>query len=378
MKDALDTNHKITKLITFSPRREAIFRANRQENDMLTDSSASVANYTILMNTWDEATRVARDMETKARILGVQSQMKKFSFMFGVYLAEGQNVAGMVVRTLEKLRSSEAFDLFWQQSLTVQKPMVLENQICLVHAAQVRKELNELGLKTDEEIKPELLEMLKSTRQGISNLLPLLQPNPKATLGLDQKGNIYCLREGDATAETGNTLPSIDSCNPPKNMWEGVEESHAEPGHQAIPESAIKLNPIHSEVTLVRETPPLMEKRVEDGTREESPEPTRISTATPTTTITPREVTPPQNPSGIIGGLLTRFLANQSKPKPLPPKGEETNALMQAGGYAARERQRLLLQTARGLAALHIPERKPWKNMDPEEEVNLFGLEEEE
>ena len=65
----------------------------------------------------------------------MQSQMKKFSFMFGVYLgemilrhsdnlsktsnticaAEGHNVAGMVVRTLEKLRSSEAFDLFWQK-----------------------------------------------------------------------------------------------------------------------------------------------------------------------------------------------------------------------------------------------------------------------
>ena len=73
---------------------------------MLTDSSSSVdirvlcptrwtvralfsviANCTILMNTRDESTRVARDMETKARILGVQSQMKKFSFMFGVYLA---------------------------------------------------------------------------------------------------------------------------------------------------------------------------------------------------------------------------------------------------------------------------------------------------
>ena len=74
---------------------------------MLTDSSSSVgirvlcptrwtvradslfsviANYTILMNTWDEA--VARDMEAKARILGVQSQMKKFSFMLGVYLGE--------------------------------------------------------------------------------------------------------------------------------------------------------------------------------------------------------------------------------------------------------------------------------------------------
>ena len=65
----------------------------------------------------------------------MQSQMKMFSFMLGVYLgemilrhsdnlsktsnticaAEGQNVAGMVVRTLEKLRSSEAFDLFWQK-----------------------------------------------------------------------------------------------------------------------------------------------------------------------------------------------------------------------------------------------------------------------
>ena len=42
MKDALDTTHEITKLFKFSSRREAIFRANRQENDMLTDSSASV------------------------------------------------------------------------------------------------------------------------------------------------------------------------------------------------------------------------------------------------------------------------------------------------------------------------------------------------
>ena len=121
MKDALDTTHEITKLITFSPRREAIFRANRQENDMLTDSSASVgirvlcptrwtiradalfsviANYTILMNTWDEATRVARDMETKARIIGVQSQMKKFSFMSGVYLGE------MILRQSDNLNKT--------------------------------------------------------------------------------------------------------------------------------------------------------------------------------------------------------------------------------------------------------------------------------
>ena len=53
----------------------------------------------------------------------------------------------------------------------------------------MRKELNEQGLKTDEKKKPKLLEILKSTRQDISNLPPLLQPNPTAILGtcwLDQ------------------------------------------------------------------------------------------------------------------------------------------------------------------------------------------------
>ena len=48
--------------------------------------------------------------------------------------------------------------------------------------AQLRKELNERGFQTDEKKKPELLEILKSARQGISNLPPLLQPKPTATL----------------------------------------------------------------------------------------------------------------------------------------------------------------------------------------------------
>ncbi|KAL5475102.1 hypothetical protein EMCRGX_G027157 [Ephydatia muelleri] len=45
-------------------------------------------NHSALMHTWDEAISVARDTESKARIYGVQAQMKKFSFLFGVYLAE--------------------------------------------------------------------------------------------------------------------------------------------------------------------------------------------------------------------------------------------------------------------------------------------------
>ena len=93
-------------------------------------------NYSALMHTWDEAISVARDTESKARIYGVQAQMKKFSFLFGVYLAElvlrhtdnlskalqcdtvsaaeAQDTAAMVVRTLQTLRNEEAFDLFWE------------------------------------------------------------------------------------------------------------------------------------------------------------------------------------------------------------------------------------------------------------------------
>ena len=47
------------------------------------DSLCSV--YNPHEHTWHEATGEGRVTETKARILGVQRQMKKFSFMFGVY-----------------------------------------------------------------------------------------------------------------------------------------------------------------------------------------------------------------------------------------------------------------------------------------------------
>ena len=79
------------------------------------------------MSTWDEATEVVKDTESKARIQGVRAQMKTFNFLFGSVLgemvlrhtdnlsrtlqdkalsaAEGQQVADMVVRTLQTLRN---------------------------------------------------------------------------------------------------------------------------------------------------------------------------------------------------------------------------------------------------------------------------------
>ncbi|KAL5517004.1 hypothetical protein EMCRGX_G002468 [Ephydatia muelleri] len=80
MKDALETTHEITKLIKFSPKREAIFRAFKQENDLESNSSSIgirvlcptrrtvsaeslfgiLENYSAPMHTWDEAISVAR------------------------------------------------------------------------------------------------------------------------------------------------------------------------------------------------------------------------------------------------------------------------------------------------------------------------------
>ena len=43
-------------------------------------------NYTVLLDTWCECLETTRDTETKARILGVQSQVCSFDFFFGIHL----------------------------------------------------------------------------------------------------------------------------------------------------------------------------------------------------------------------------------------------------------------------------------------------------
>ena len=154
MKSALETTHEITKLIKLSPRRDAIFHQLQVETDQSADTNISIkllcptrwtvradslfsiiSNYSVLLSTWEKASEVARNTESKARIQGVSSQMNTFTFFFGAYLgelvlrhtdnlskalqdktlsaAEGQQIAAMVVRTLLTLRSDNSFDLFW-------------------------------------------------------------------------------------------------------------------------------------------------------------------------------------------------------------------------------------------------------------------------
>ena len=82
MKSCLDTAYKITKLIKYSPRREAIFHALKNELSPSTcgirvlcptrwtvraESLASIlSNYSVLHATWDDCIAVCRDTELVA------------------------------------------------------------------------------------------------------------------------------------------------------------------------------------------------------------------------------------------------------------------------------------------------------------------------
>ena len=80
--------------------------------------------------------RLTCDSETAERINGVAFQMRTFSFLFGVKQGElilrhtdnlgktlqhsvsasgGQEIAQLTIKTLEKLRNDETFNLFWER-----------------------------------------------------------------------------------------------------------------------------------------------------------------------------------------------------------------------------------------------------------------------
>ena len=155
LKSALETTREITKLIKFSPRREAIFQEVKKDvpTEIETpgirllcptrwtvrgDSLDSVCeNYSILLDTFERSLEIVSDTETKSRIIGVLSQMKLFQYYFGVKLgqlifghcdnlsrtlqhkdlsaAEGQPVAALTITTLQSIRTDEMFDLFWEK-----------------------------------------------------------------------------------------------------------------------------------------------------------------------------------------------------------------------------------------------------------------------
>ena len=110
MEAALDTVHEITKLIKKSPKREVIFK---QTKSYVTPGSPGIRilcptrwtvraealtsiseNYKVLQSTWYEARSATKDTETRSRIIGVDAQMERFDFYFGVEL--GRKLLNMV------------------------------------------------------------------------------------------------------------------------------------------------------------------------------------------------------------------------------------------------------------------------------------------
>ena len=151
MKSALDVVVEISKLIKKSPKRDSSFEKLKSElapetpgfrvlcPTRWTVRAASlksvIDNYEVLLGVWEEAQSGRFDAEMKARIIGVETQMHTFDFLYGVFLGElilrhtdnlskalqhkslsaveGQHLARLTLEVLRSLRDSDRFTAFY-------------------------------------------------------------------------------------------------------------------------------------------------------------------------------------------------------------------------------------------------------------------------
>ena len=107
-----------------------------------------IQHYEELKELWKRCLKACKDTETKARIIGVQTQMNKFNYFCGVKLAilllrhsdnlsttlqnpklsasQAQSIARKTVVTLEKLRDDDYFLLFWKEVLTESRQLDID------------------------------------------------------------------------------------------------------------------------------------------------------------------------------------------------------------------------------------------------------------
>ena len=153
--EAMEVAFEVSKLIKFSPKRDAAFdRIKANESDDLISSigirsfcptrwtvrgasiSSILENYNILNKLWDECLEGSLVPDIKGRIIGVKAQMSQYKLLFGLHLsgrilkitdnlsktlqneslsaAEAQVIADQTVETLKRMRSDEMFELFWK------------------------------------------------------------------------------------------------------------------------------------------------------------------------------------------------------------------------------------------------------------------------
>ena len=160
LKDTMDIAYEISGLIKLSPKQDNKFDLIKKELapdtpgfrvlcptrwTVRANSLKSILdNYTVLLTLWDECLEEQLQSDIRARIIGVQTQMKLFNFFFGLSLcylvlkhsdnlscalqgtkvsaAKGQATASKTVKTIESLRTDKMYELFWEKTcLTASK-----------------------------------------------------------------------------------------------------------------------------------------------------------------------------------------------------------------------------------------------------------------
>ena len=153
LRDTLDTAFEISKLLKFSPRRDALFSKLKDEiapgtpgfrtlcptrwTVRATSLESILENYLVFQALWEDVKETTTDPEIRARAIGVNATMNRFDFLFGLVLgerllkhtdnlsrtlqlptltaSEGQKVAELTCQTLLRIRTGDAFDLFWEK-----------------------------------------------------------------------------------------------------------------------------------------------------------------------------------------------------------------------------------------------------------------------
>ena len=152
----MDTVYELSKLLQYSPKRLALFKDFKAKISpdcvgfrvlcptrwtVRNETFQSILdNYSALLELWETILNDKPDSETRARVNGIDSQMKTFDFYFGVSLlhnvlshtdnlsktlqhtrlnaAEGQHLVRMTTTTLKSIRTEEMYKLFWQKIIT--------------------------------------------------------------------------------------------------------------------------------------------------------------------------------------------------------------------------------------------------------------------
>ena len=162
LDNTMNTSKEVVTLIKYSPKREKILGAikdNIEANNDDEDSTPGVAkfsmtrwtvrascfsriytNYQALQDTWNECLdQGGLQSELRGRIVGAKAQMETFEFFFGIQLGnrlfshtdnlsktlqakricatEGHRIASQTVGVLKTLRTDDSFDAFWAATM---------------------------------------------------------------------------------------------------------------------------------------------------------------------------------------------------------------------------------------------------------------------